>query len=139
MASLSFTISWSLLKFMSIRSVMLSNHLILCLPLLLLPLIFPSISIFSKESTLHIRWPKYWNFSFTISPSREYSGLISFGIDWFDYIAVQGLSRLLQHHNLKGSIIQCSAFFMIQISYLHIGRTDAEAETPILWPPHAKS
>ena len=107
---------------------MLSNHLILCLPLLLLPLIFPSISVFSKESTLHIRWPKYWNFSFTISPSREYSGLISFGIDWFALIAVQGtLKTLLQHQNLKLSVLQCSAFFLVQLShpYMVTGKTVA--------------
>ena len=105
-ASLSFTISQSLLKLMSIQSVMLSDHLILCCPLLLLPSIFPSISVFSNESALHIRWPKYWSFSFSISPSREYSGLISFRMDWFDFFAVQGtLKSLLQHHNLKASIL----------------------------------
>ena len=101
-ASLSFTISWSLFKLMSIESLMLSNHLILCCSLLLLPSIFPSISIFSNESALHIRWPKYWNFSFSICPSNEYSGLISFRMDWFDLLAAQGtLKSLLQHHNLK--------------------------------------
>ena len=106
------SISWSLLKFMFIELVMLPNHPILCCPLLL-PLIFPSIRVFSNESTLHIRWPKYWSFS--ISPSNEYSGLISFRIDWFDLLAVQGiLKHLLQYHSSKASILQCSAFFMLQ-------------------------
>ena len=101
-ASLSFTISWSLLKLMSIESVMSSNHLILWCPLLLLPLIFPSITVFSNESGLHIRWPEYWNSSLSISPYNEYSGLISFRIDWFDLLAVQGmLKSLLQHHSSK--------------------------------------
>ena len=110
-ASLSITNSWSLLKLMSIESVMPSNHLILCHPLLLLPSIFPSIRVFSNESVLHIRWPKYWSFS--ISPFNEYSGLISFRIDWFDFLAVQGtLKRLLQHQNAKASILQHSAFFI---------------------------
>ena len=110
-ASLSFTISWSLLKFMSIESVMPSNHLISCCPLLLLPSIFPSITVFSSDSSLHIRWPKYWNFSFRISPSNEYSELISFRIDWFDHFAVQGtLKSLLQDYNLKASICCHSAF-----------------------------
>jgi len=119
-ASLSFTISWSLLKLMSIESVLLSNHLIHCCPLLLLPSTFPSIRVFSSESVLRIRWPKYWSFSFSISPSNEYSGLISFKIDWFDFLAVQGtLKILLQHHNLKASILWCSAFFMIQLSHLY--------------------
>ena len=97
-----------------------SNHLILCHPLLLLPSIFPSIGVFSNESVLHIRWPKYWSFSFSISPSSEYSGLmISFGIDWFDLLAVQGtLKSLLQHHSPEASILQCSAFFMVQLSRL---------------------
>ena len=105
-ASLSFTNSWSLLKLMSIESVMPSNHLILCHLLLLLPLIFPSIRVFSNESVLHIRWPKYWSFSFRISPSNEYSGMISFRIDWFDLLAVQGtLKSLLQHHSSKASIL----------------------------------
>ena len=104
-ASLSFTISQSLLKLMSIESVMPPNHLILCHPLLLLPLIFPSITVFSNESALHITWPKYWSFSFSISPSNEYSGLISF-IDWLDLLAVQGtLKSLLQHHSSKASIL----------------------------------
>ena len=101
-AFLSFTISWRLFKLMSIELVMPSNHLILCLPLLLLPSIFPSISVFSNESALCIRWPKYWSFSFSISPSNDYSGLISFRIDWFGLLEVQGtLKSLLQHHNLK--------------------------------------
>ena len=109
----SFTISWSLLKLMSIESVMPSSHLILCCPLCLLPSIFPSIRVFSNESTVHIRWPKYWSFSFSISPSNEYSGLISFRIDWFDLLEVQGtLKNLLQCHNSKASILQCSTFFI---------------------------
>ena len=116
-ASLFFTISWSLLKLMSIESVMPSNHLILCHPLLLLPSIFPSIRVFSSELALRIRWPKYWSFSFSISSFSEYSGLI-FRIDWFDLLAVQGtLKSLLQHHSLKASILWCSAFF----TYLLIG------------------
>ena len=112
---------------MSIKSVMLSNHLILC-RLLLLPSIFPSIRVFSNESVLHIRWPKYWSFSFSISPSNEYSGLISFRIDWFDLIAVQGtLKSLLQHHSSKASILQHSAFLMVQLShpYMTTGKTIA--------------
>ena len=105
-ASLSFTISRSLLKLMSIESMMPSNHLILCRPLLLLPSIFPSIRVFSNESALCIRWPNYWSFSFSISPSNKYSGLISFRIDWFDLLSVQGtLKSLLQHHNSKASIL----------------------------------
>ena len=127
-ARLPFTISWSLLKFMSIESVMPSNHLILCHLLLLLPSIFPRIRVFSSESVLHIRWPKYWSFSFSISPSDEYSGLISFRIDWFDLLAVQAtLKSLLQHHNLKASILQHSAFFMGQLShpYKTTGKTIA--------------
>ena len=110
-ASLSFTISQSLLKLMSIESVMPSNHLILCHLLLLLPSIFPSIRVFSNESALHIRWPKYWSFSFSISPSNEYSGLISFRMDWFDLLAIQGtLKSLLQHHGSKASVLPCLAF-----------------------------
>ena len=105
-ASLSFTISWNLLKLMSIELVMPSNHLVICHPLLFLPSIFPSIRVFSNESALCIRWPKYWSFSFSISPSNKYSGLISFKIDWFDLLAVQGtLKSLLQHHTSKASII----------------------------------
>ena len=110
--------SCSLLKLMSIESVMPSNHLILCHPLLLLPLVFPSIRVFSSESVLHVRWPKYWSFSFSISPSSEYSGLISFRINWFDLLAVQGtLKNFLQYHSSKASILQCSAFFMVQLSH----------------------
>ena len=105
-ASLSITNSRSLLKLMSIKSVMPSNHLILCHPLLLLPSIFPSIRVFSNESVLHIRWPKYWSFSFSISPSKEHPGLISFRMDWLDLLAVQGtLKSLLQHHSLKSSVL----------------------------------
>ena len=108
-ASLSITNSWSLLKFMSIESVMPSNHLILCRPLLLLPSIFPSIRVFSSDSVLHIRWPKYWSFSFSISPSYEYSGLISFRMDWLDLLAVQGtLKSLFQDHSSKAPILQHS-------------------------------
>ena len=116
-ASVFFTISWCLLKLMSIELVMPSNHLILCCSLLLLPSIFPSIGVFSSESALHIRWPKYWSFSFSISPSSEYAGLISFRIDWFNLLAVQGtLKSLLQHCSLKASIPRCSSFFMVQLS-----------------------
>ena len=105
-------------RFMSTESVMLFNHFILCHPLFLLPSIFASIRVFSSESALHIRWPKYWRFSFSISPSKEYSGLISFRIDWFDLLAVQGtLKSLRQHHSSKASILWCSAFFMIQLSH----------------------
>ena len=115
-ASLSITNSRSLLKLMSIESVMPSNHLILCCPLLLLLLIFPSIRVFSKESVLHIRWQKYWSCSFSISPSNEHPGLISFRMDWLDLLAVQGtLKSLLQLHSSKASILQCSAFFMVQL------------------------
>ena len=127
-ASLSFTFSQSLLKLMSIESVMSSNHLILCHPLLPLPSIFPSIRVFSNESALRIRWPKYWSFSFSISPSSEYSGLMSFRMDWLDFLAVQGtLKSLLQHHSSKASILRCSAFFMVQLShpYMTTGKTIA--------------
>ena len=127
-ASLSITNSRSLLKLMSIESVMPSNHLILCCPLLLLPSIFPSIRVFSHESVLCIRWPKYWSFSFSISPSNEYSGLISSRMDWLDILAVQGtLNSFLQHHSSKASIIQSSAFFMVQLShpYTTTGKTIA--------------
>ena len=118
-ASLSITNSWSLLKLMSIESMMLSNHLILCHPLLLPPSIFPSIRVFSSESAHHIRWPKYWSFSFSISPTNEYSGLISFRMDWFDLLAVQGtLKSLLQHHSSKASILWCSAFLWSN-SHIH--------------------
>ena len=117
-ASLSFTISWSLLKLMSIESVMPSSHLILCRPFLLLPSVFPSIRVFSKESALRIRWPKYWSLNFSISPSNEYSGLISFRNDRLDLLAVQGtVKSLLQHHSSKASVLQCSAFFMVQVSH----------------------
>ena len=116
-ASLSFTISWSLLKLMSIELVMPSNHLILCRPLLLLLSVFPSIRVFSSELALRIRWPKYWSFSFSISPCNEYSELISFRIDWFDLLTVQGtLKSLLQHHSSKALILQCLAF-MVQLLY----------------------
>ena len=112
--SLSITNSQSLLKLMSIESVMPSNHLVFCHPLLIMPSVFPSIRVFSNESFLLIRWPKYWSFSFTISPSNEYSGLISFRIDWFDLLAVQGtLQSLLQYHSSKTSILWCSALFMV--------------------------
>ena len=120
--------SWSLLKLMSIESVMPSSHLILCRLLLLLPSIFPSIRVFSSESVLHIRWPKYWSFSFSISVSTEYSGLISFRMDWLDLPAVQGtLKSLLQHHSSKASILQHSAIFIVQLSLLYMttGKTIA--------------
>ena len=120
-ASLSITNSQSLLKLMSIKSVMPSNHLILCHPLFLLPSIFPRIRVFSNKSALHIRWPKYWSFSFNISPSNEYSGLISFRMDWLDILAVQGtLKSLLQYHSSKASILLCSAFFIVQLSDLTV-------------------
>ena len=127
LASLSITNSWSLLKLMSIELVMRSNHLILCHPLLFLPSIFLSIKVFSDESALHIRWPKYWSFSFSISPSNEYSGLLSFTMDWMDLLAVQGtLKSLLQHLNSKASVLR-SAFFIIQLSYPYMttGKTIA--------------
>ena len=116
--SLSFTISWSLLKLMSIELVMAFNHLILCYPLLFLPSIFSSITVFFNETALCIKWPRYWSFSFSISPANECSGLISFRIDWLDLLAVQGtLKRFLQHHSLKASVLRCSAFFMIELSH----------------------
>ena len=127
-ASLSITNSRSLLKLRPIESMMPSNHLILCHPLLLCPSIFPSIMVFSNELALHIRWPKYWSFSFSISSSSEYPGLISFGMDWLDLLAVQGtLKSLLQHHSSKASVLWCSAFFMVQLSYPYIttGKTVA--------------
>ena len=127
-ASLSFTNSRSLFKLMFIESVMPSNHLVLCRPLLLLPSIFPSIRVFSNESALHIRWPKYWSFSFSISPSNEYSGLISFRTDWFHLLAAQGtLKSLLQYHSLKATILWRSAFFIVQLShsYMTTGKTIA--------------
>ena len=115
---------WSLLKPKSVESVMRSNHPILCCPLLLLPSIVPSIRVFSSESVLHIRWPKYWSFSFSIGPSNEYSGLISFWIDWFDLLAVQEtLKSLLQHLSSKASILWHSAFFIIQLSHPHLHTT----------------
>ena len=126
--SLSITNSRSSLKFTSIKSAMPSNHLILCRPLLLLPLIPPSISVFSNESTLCMRWPKYWSFSFSIIPSKVIPGLISFRMDWLDLLAVQGtLKSLLQHHSLKASILQHSAFFTVQLShpYMTPGKTIA--------------
>ena len=117
---------------MSIESVMLSNHLIHCYPLLLLPSVFPSIKVFSNESVLHIRWPKFWSFSFSTCPSNEYSGLISFRIDWFDLLAVQGtLKSLLQHHNSKASILWCSAFFIVQLSYPYM--TTGKAIALTIW------
>ena len=125
-ASLSFTISQSLLKLISIESVMPSNHLILCCPLLLLPSIFPSIRVFSNELALHIRWPEFWSFSCSISPSNKYSGLMSFQIDWFDLLAVQGtLKSFIQHRSLKALIPQGSAFFIVQLShpYMTTGKT----------------
>ena len=116
-ASLSIPNSWRLLKLISIELVMPSNHLILCHPLLL-PSIFPSIRVFSNESALHIRWPKYWSFSFSISPSNKYSGLISFRMDWLDLLAVhRTLKILLQHHSSKASFLRCSAFFIVQLSH----------------------
>ena len=117
-ASLSITNSLSLLKLMSIALVRPSNHLILCHPRFLLPSLFPSVRVFFNESVLHIRWPKYWSFSFSISPSNEYSGLISFRMDWLDFLAVQGtLKSLLQHHSSKASILQYSAFLIVQLSH----------------------
>ena len=127
-ASLSITNSRSLLKLMSIESVMPSSHLILCCPLLLLPPILPSIRVFSNESALCIRWPKYWSFSFSISPSNEHPELISFRTDWLDLPAVQGaLKNLLQHHSSKASVLGCSAFFTVQLShpYMTTGKTIA--------------
>ena len=127
-ASLSIINSWSLLKLMSTESVMPSNHLILCHPLLLLPLIFPSIRVFSNESVLHIRWPQCWSFSFNISPSNEHPGLISFRMDWLNLLAVQGIRKsLLQHHSSKASVLRSSAFFIVQLShpYMTTGKTIA--------------
>ena len=127
-ASLSITNSQSLLKLMSKESVMPSNHLILYCPLLLPPSIFPSIRVFSNESVLHIKWPKYWSFSFSISPSNEYSELISFRMNWLDLLAVQGILRsLLQHHSSKALSLRCSAFFIVQLShpYMTTGKTIA--------------
>ena len=126
--SLSFTISWSLLRLMSIESLIPSNHLILCHPFVLLPSIFPSIRVFSSESALCIRWPKDWSFSFSISPSNEYSGWISFRIEWFDLLAVQRtLKSLLQHHSSKASILQRSVFFMVSLF------REASLQIPLVW------
>ena len=126
-ASLSIANSQSLLKLMSIEPVTPPNHLILCLPLLLLRSTFPSIRVFSNESVLCIKWPKYWNFSFSISPSNEHSGLISFRMDWLDLLAVQGTLKSLFQHSSKASILQCSAFFIVQLShpYMSTGKTIA--------------
>ena len=127
-ASLSITNSWSLLKLMSIELVMPSNHLILCRPLLFLPSIFPSIRVFSNKSVFHIRWPKYWSFSFSISPSKEHPGLISYKMVLLDLLAIQGtLKSLLQHHSSKASIVWRSAFFIVQLSHPHMttGKTIA--------------
>ena len=127
-ASLCITNSQSLLKLMSIEPVMPSNHLILCYPLLLRPSIFPRITVFLNKSVLHIGWPKYWSFSFSISPSNDYSGLISFRMDWLDHLAVQGTLRsLLQQNSSKASILRCSAFFIVQLShpYMTTGKTIA--------------
>ena len=132
-ASLSFTISQSLLTLTSIESMMPSNHLIVCHPLLLLLSIFPSIRVFSRESALCIKWPMYRSFSFSISPSNQYSGLISFRIDWFNLLAVQGsLKSLLQHHSSKGSILWCSAFFMVHPSHSYMTTSKTIALT--IWP-----
>ena len=132
--SLSFTISWILLKLMSVESVMPSNYLILCCPFLLLPSLFPSIRVFSSELTLHIRWPKYWSFSFSISPSNEYSGLTPFRMDWLDLLAVQGtLKSLLQHHSSKAPILRRSAFFIVQLSqtYMTTGKNHSFDSTDL--------
>ena len=134
--SLSITNSRNLLKLMSIESVMPSNHLILCHPLLLLSSIFPNIRVFSNESVLRIRWPKYWSFNFSINPSNEYSGLISFRMDWFNFLAVQRtLKSLLQHHSSKASILQHSAFFIVQLShpYMTPGKTIALTRQTLCW------
>ena len=129
-ASLSITNSRRLLKLVSIKSAMQSNHLTLCCPLLFLPSILPSIRVFSSESAVHIMWPKYWSFSFNISPSSEYSGLISFKIDWFDLLAVQGtLKSLLQHHSSKASLLQGLAFFMVHLSHPYMTTGKAIALT----------
>ena len=127
---------WSLLRLMPIESVMPSNHLILCHPLLFLPSIFPSIRDFSNKSALRIRWPKCWSYSFTIKPFNEYSGLISFRMDWLDLHAVQGiLKSLLQHHSSKAPILQCSAFFTVQLlqSYMTAGKTIALTRQTFCW------
>ena len=134
--TLSITNSWSLLKLMSIESVMPSSHLILCHPLLLLPSIFPSIRVFSSELVLCIRWPKYWSFNFSISPSNEYSGMISFRMDWLDLLAIQGTFKsLLQHYSSKALILWHSAFFIVQLSHLHMttGKTIALTIQALCW------
>ena len=139
---LSFIISRSLLKLMSIGSVVTSNHCILCHPLLLLPSIFPKIKVFSNESAVRIRWPKYWSFSFSISHSNEYSELISFRIDWFGLFAVQGtLKSLLQHHSSKASLLWYSAFFVIQLSYPYMttGKTIALTNMDLSWQSHVSA
>ena len=124
--------AWSLLKFMSIMPVMPSNHLILCCPLLLLPSIFPSIGVFSSESALCIIWPKCWSFSFSISPSNEYSGLIPIRIDWFDLLAARGIPKsLVQYHNSKASILRCSALLIVQLSHLY--KTTGKTIAFIIW------
>ena len=131
-ASLSYTDSQSSLRLMSIELVMPSNHLILCHPLLLVPSVFPSIRVFSSELVLCIRWPNYWSFS--ISPSNEYLGLSSFGVDWFDLLAVQGtVKSLLQHHSLKASVLQHSVFFMVQLSYPYIWKNHSFDCTDLCW------
>ena len=138
-ASLSITNSRSSLKLTSIESVRPSNHLILRHPLFLLPSVFPSIRVFSNESALRIRWPKYWSFSFSISPSNEYSGLISFRIDWLDLLAVQGtLKSLVQHHSSKASDLWCSVFFMVQLSYPYMTTGKTIALTILYGPLSAK-
>ena len=134
--SLSITNSWSLLKLISVESKMPSNHLILCHPLLLLPSIFPSIRVFSSESVLRIRWPKNWTFNFSISPSNEYSGLVSFRMDWLELLTVQGtLKSLIQYHGSKASSLQCSAFFIVQLShpYMTTGKTIALTRWTLCW------
>ena len=140
-ASLSITNTWSLPKLMSIQSVMSSSHLILSFSLLLLPSIFPSIKVFSNESALYIRWPKYWSFSFNINPANEHPGLISFRMDWLDLLALQGsLKSLLQHHSSKASILRCSAFFTVQPShpYMTIGKTIA-LTNDLWWQSHVSA
>ena len=137
-ASLSITNSQSLLKLMSIKSVMPSNHLSLCHPLLLLPSIFPKIRVFSSESVLLIRWPKYWSFSFNINPSKEFSGLISFRIDWFGFLAVQGtLKSLLQHHSSKAPILRHSAFFIKKLQFLYKGGCPSLTSMHDYWKHHS--
>ena len=139
-ASLSITNSRSLLRLMSIKLVMPSNHLILCHPLLLLLSIFPSIRVFSKELVLRIKWPKDWSFSFSISPSNEYSRLISFSTDWMDLLAVQGtLKSLLQHHSSKASILQCSAFFIVQLAHPYMTTGKTIVLTNLCWQSNASA